>query len=152
MNKIYFQQKSYQKRWGRTLHAYQRKNLPRWTLNSEQLCSKCWGTYIHKRNITKAQSKHCTSYNNSGRRQHPTLINKHIMETETKEICRETHRSYKPNGFNRLYFILKLKNTPSSQQLMVPCTKVTIQLVTKQASTNKSRLKKSHASYQVIMD
>jgi hypothetical protein len=30
---------------------------------------------------TKAQSTHCTSYNNSGGLQHPTLINGQITET-----------------------------------------------------------------------
>jgi hypothetical protein len=46
------------------------KNIPRRTLNSEHLCSKCKGTHIHKRNFTKAQSTHCTPGNNSGRLQH----------------------------------------------------------------------------------
>jgi hypothetical protein len=42
---------------------HQRKNRPRSTLNSEQICSKCKGTHIHKRNFTKAKSTH-TSHNN----------------------------------------------------------------------------------------
>ena len=29
------------------------KNLPRWTLNSKHLCSKCKNTHIHNRNFTK---------------------------------------------------------------------------------------------------
>jgi hypothetical protein len=43
-----------------------KKNLSRRTLNSEQLCSKCKGTQIHKINFTKTQSTHCTSHNKSG--------------------------------------------------------------------------------------
>jgi hypothetical protein len=49
-------------------------------LNSEYLCSKCKGTHIHKRNFSKAQSTYCTSHNNSGRLQHTTFINGHIMK------------------------------------------------------------------------
>ena len=71
-----------------------KKNSPKRTLNSEYLCSKCKGTHIHKRNFTKAQSTYCISHNNSGRLQHPTLINGQIMETETKWRHSETNRSY----------------------------------------------------------
>ena len=39
----------------------------------------------YKRKFIKAQSTHCTSHNNSGRLQHPTLINGQIIETETKQ-------------------------------------------------------------------
>jgi hypothetical protein len=70
-------------------------------LNSEHLCTKCKGTHIYKRNFTKVQSMHCTSHNNSGRLQHPTLINGQIMQTETKQTHSETNRSYETNGFNR---------------------------------------------------
>jgi hypothetical protein len=77
------------------------KNLPRRTVNSEHLRSKCKGTHIHKRNFTKAQSTHCTSHNNSRGLQHLTLINGQIMETQTKQRHSETNRSYGPNGFNR---------------------------------------------------
>ena len=38
------------------LHKHQRKNLPRRTLNSEHLCSKCKDTHIHKRNFTKLKA------------------------------------------------------------------------------------------------
>jgi hypothetical protein len=38
-------------------------------------------TFI-KKNFSKAQSTHCTSHNNSGRLQHPTLVNGQIMESE----------------------------------------------------------------------
>jgi hypothetical protein len=49
-------------------------------------------------------------------------------------------------------FYSKQKDIPSSQHLMVPSTKLTIQLVTKQASTDTKILKLSHASYQITMD
>jgi hypothetical protein len=49
----------------------------------------------------KAQSKHCTSHNNTGRLQHSILINEQIMKTETKQRHSKTNRSYGPNGFNR---------------------------------------------------
>jgi hypothetical protein len=52
-------------------------------------------------NLAKAQSTHCTSYNNSGRLQLPTISNGQIMEIETKQIHSETNRSYEPNGSNR---------------------------------------------------
>jgi hypothetical protein len=81
-------------------HNIKEKNLPRRTLNSEHLCSKCKDNHIHKSNFTKAQSTHCTSHINIGRFQYPTLINGHILETETKEKHSETNRSYEPNGFN----------------------------------------------------
>ena len=87
-------------KWGRTLHIHQRKNPPRESLNFEHLCPKCKGTHIHERNFTKAQNTHCTSHNNSGRLQHPTLINGQIMETQTKQRHIESNRSYGPNGFN----------------------------------------------------
>jgi hypothetical protein len=51
-NKIGFQNKSNQKRQGRTLHTYQRKN-PRGNLISEHLCLKCKGTHICERSISK---------------------------------------------------------------------------------------------------
>jgi hypothetical protein len=33
--------------------------------------------------------------------QYPTLSNRQIMETETKQRYSETNRSYEPSGFNR---------------------------------------------------
>jgi hypothetical protein len=54
-----------------------------------------------KKETTIAQSTHCTTHNNSGRLQHPTLINEQMMETETKQRHSKTNRSYEPNGFNR---------------------------------------------------
>jgi exonuclease III len=50
---------------------------------------------------TKAQSRHCTSHNSSGRLQQPTLINGQIMETETKHRHSETNKSYETKGFNK---------------------------------------------------
>jgi hypothetical protein len=44
------------------------------------------------------------------------------------------------------------KDIPSSQHLMVPSPKLTIYVVTKQASTDIKILKLSHASYQITMD
>jgi exonuclease III len=49
--------------------------------------------------ISKSQSTHCN--NNSGRLQHPILINGQILETETKQRHSETNRNYETNGFNR---------------------------------------------------
>ena len=84
-----------------TLHTHQRKNLPRRNLNSEHLCSKWKDTQTHKRDFTKAKSTHCTSYNNCGKLQHPTLSNGQIRETQNKQRLGKTNRSYGPNGFNR---------------------------------------------------
>jgi len=56
-------------------------------------------TFI-KRNFTGVRSTHCNSHNNSGRLQHPTLINGQVMKIETKKRHNETNRSYEPNGFN----------------------------------------------------
>ena len=53
-----------------------------------------------KETLSKAQSTHCTSHNNSGRLQHTTLINGQILETETKQRYKDTNRSYETNGFN----------------------------------------------------
>ena len=47
----------------------------------------------------KAQSTHCTPYNNIGRLQHPTLRNGQNMETKTKQRHSETKRSFEPNEF-----------------------------------------------------
>jgi hypothetical protein len=92
---------------------------------------------------TRVQSTHHTPYNNSGRLQHPTLINGQIMETETEQRHSETNRSFEPNGSNIFieHFILKQKNILSSQHLTIPFPKLTISLVTKQASTDTGRLK-----------
>jgi exonuclease III len=71
---------------------------------------------------------HCTSHNNSGRLQHTTFINGQIVETETKEGHIENNRSYETNGLNRYLrntFILKQKDIPSSQHLMVTSPKET---------------------------
>jgi hypothetical protein len=45
-------------------------------------------------------------------------------------------------------FILKQKDIPSPQQLIVPSPKLTIRLVTTQASTDTKILKLPHKSYQ----
>jgi hypothetical protein len=76
------------------------KNLPR-TLNSEHLCCKYKGTYIHKRNFTKPQSTYCTLHNNCRRLEHTTLSKGQIMERETKQISSGTNRSDETNGFIR---------------------------------------------------
>jgi len=47
---------------------------------------------------------HSTSHKNSGRFQHPTLINGQMMETQTKQKHRETNRSYEPNGLNKYLY------------------------------------------------
>jgi exonuclease III len=79
-NKINFQKPKVMKKdkEGHFMLIKEKKNLPR-SLNSEHLCSTCKGNDIHKRNFTKAQVTHCTSHNNSGRLQHPILINGQIM-------------------------------------------------------------------------
>ena len=50
------------------------------------------------------------------------------LETETKQRHSETNRNYETNGFNisTEHFILKQKDIPSSQHLMVPFPKLTI--------------------------
>ena len=104
------------------------KKLPRRTLNSEHPYSKRKSNNISKRNFTKAQSTHCTSHNNSRRLQDSTLINGQILETETKQRHSKTNRRYEINGFNRYlkHFILKQKNIPSSQHIMVTFPKLAI--------------------------
>ena len=72
--KLTFKQKL-SKKIRRDTSYWSKKSLPRWTLNSEHLCSEFKDTHIHKRNFTKAQSTHCTPHNNSGRLQDPTLKN-----------------------------------------------------------------------------
>ena len=48
------------------------------------------------------QSIYYTSHNKSGRLQHPIFINRHVLETESKQRHSETNRDgYGPNGFNR---------------------------------------------------
>ena len=56
--------------------------------------------HIDKRNFSKAQNTHCTTHNNIGRLQHPSLINGQILETKTKKIHGETHRIYEANTFS----------------------------------------------------
>ena len=41
--------------------------------------------HFHERNITEAQNTHGTPLNDSGRLQHPTLTNRQVIETETKQ-------------------------------------------------------------------
>jgi hypothetical protein len=50
------------------------------------------------------------------------------------------------------HFILKQKDIPSFQHLMVPSPNWTIWLVTKHASIDTKILKLSHATYQINMD
>jgi hypothetical protein len=50
--------------------------------------------------LWKSQNTHCTTHNNSGRLQQPTLINGQFLETESKLRYSETKRSYETNGFN----------------------------------------------------
>jgi hypothetical protein len=51
-------------------------------------------TFIKKKTLPKLKGYHC------GRLQHPTLINRQIMKTQTKQRHIEINRSYGPNGFN----------------------------------------------------
>lgn len=48
--------------------------------------SKCKGTHICKRNITKAYITHQTPHTNSGKLQHPTFTNRHVIQTKTNQI------------------------------------------------------------------
>ena len=59
--------------------------------------------HSYKKLYYKAQSTHHISPNNSGRIQHPTLINGQIVETETKKNHSETNRIDEPNGSNRYF-------------------------------------------------
>jgi hypothetical protein len=56
-----------------------------------------------KKKHTKAQSKHHTPHNNSGRLQHPILSNEQIMETESKQRHSETNRSYNQMDLTDIY-------------------------------------------------
>jgi exonuclease III len=47
---------------------------------------------------TFSKATHCTSHNNSGRIQHPTIINGQIQETETKQRHIAANRTYETNG------------------------------------------------------
>jgi hypothetical protein len=99
-NKIDFQPKVIKKdKEGHFIHI--KGKIFQDELSIEYLCSKCKGSHIHQRNFSKAQNTHCTSYNNIGRGQHPTLINGQILETEIKQRHSETKRSYETNGLNR---------------------------------------------------
>jgi hypothetical protein len=69
-------------------------------------CSKCKGTHNHKRNFTKAQSTHYTSYNNSGRHQHP---NEQIMETQTKQRHSEINRVMNQMDLSDIFRMFHLK-------------------------------------------
>jgi hypothetical protein len=51
--------------------------------------------------ISEAKNTHSTSHNNSWRLQHPTLINRQMLETENKQKHSETNRSFETNEFNR---------------------------------------------------
>ena len=86
---------------GRALHNHQWKNSLRGSLKPKRLGPKYKGMHIHKRNVSKAQNKHWTSHNKSGRFQHPTLTNGQVIETETKLRHSETKRGYEPNEFDR---------------------------------------------------
>ena len=50
-------------------------------------------TFI-KKNSTKAQSTYYTAHNNSGRLQHPTIINGRILDGDTGQRHSETNRIY----------------------------------------------------------
>jgi hypothetical protein len=50
---------------------------------------------------TFIKETHCTSHNNTGKIQHPTLSSGQIMETQTKQRHSETNKSYEPKEFYR---------------------------------------------------
>jgi hypothetical protein len=66
-NKINIQPKVIKKYEERHFILVKVKNLPRGTLNSEHLCSKCKGTHIHKRNFIKNQIPYHTPHTGRGR-------------------------------------------------------------------------------------
>jgi hypothetical protein len=97
-------------------------------------------TFI-KKNFSKAQSTHCTSHNNSGRFQHPTLTNGQILETETKQRHMDTNRTFYPK--TKGYTFSVAHGTSSKTDHIIS---------QKQASTDTKILKLSHASYQFTTD
>jgi hypothetical protein len=111
--------------------------------NSEHLCPKCKGTHIHTRNFTKIKSTHCTSHNNCGGLQYPTLISGLIRETQTKQRHIETNRSMDQIDLTDIYRIFhpKSKGYTFFSHFMVHFPKLTIQSVEKQNSTDINRLK-----------
>ena len=84
-----------------TSYSSKEKIYQKRTLNSEHLRYKFKDTHIHMKKFTKSQNTHCTSHNNCGKFQYPTLINGHFMKTYTKQKHIGTQRSNGLNGFNR---------------------------------------------------
>ena len=103
----------YSREMGNDTSYLQRKNLPWLCLNSEHLCPKC------KVSINSLSSKKSPGPNGFsaefyqifkedlipilviGRLQNPTLINRELIQTETKQRNHETNRWNKSNGPNR---------------------------------------------------
>jgi hypothetical protein len=56
-----------------------------------------------KKTLVNFKAHYCTTHNNSGRLQYPTLINGQILETETKQGHSETNRTYEPNRLPGIY-------------------------------------------------
>ena len=84
----WFSINNYQKSRGSSLQSLQRKNWSRLYLNSKQLCPKCKGTHVHKRNTTKTYITQRTPHLNSGKLQdrNQTEIMKLINFMNQKDI------------------------------------------------------------------
>ena len=108
--------------------------------------------HIHKRKPTKAQNIYSTTHNNSGRFQHPTLINGQIMEGEMKRDAVKLAEVMKQLELINIYRTFHSK-TKEYTLFSAPhdAFSKTDHIVGHKA-INIRRLKCSHASYQIAMD
>ena len=140
-NKINFQPKVIKKdKEGHFIHINWKIYQDEFSILSIYIPNARAPTFI-KENLLK-HKPHIASHTIIVGDQHPTLINRQILEKETKQRHMDTNRSYERYLQNifiyRIYrfckylqistehFILKQKDIPSSQHLMVPPPKLTI--------------------------